>query len=172
MITDGSSIVKFPKVQRMKTKISPLFTIFLVIFIIESSQQSSPEYLSFCSIRLEIRRFLNHTCDEVHRLQPMCKKPIRVSYSEFAPYIANDENGKASGLFPRKKTFVLVCQGKQNVLSRNQQILGRSYSTNIHHILTLKMICFLFLRKQCSYGVYFSFLLLIVIMPDQTSYLD
>ena len=47
----------------------------------------------------------------------MCRRTIKITYTEFAPYIFNNETGHASGLFPgnnflkpyRKPYNVMFC---------------------------------------------------------------
>ena len=84
-------------------------TVISVITLIATFVGLSHEimYLRSCSIRYEIAKFLNHTCEEVRRYQPMCRRTIKVSYSEFAPFIFNNETGHVSGVFPGKYFFIL-----------------------------------------------------------------
>ena len=82
-------------------------TVISVITLIATFVGLSQEimYLRSCSIRYEIAKFLNHTCEEVRRYQPMCRRTIKISYSELAPYIFNNETGHVIGLFPGINSF-------------------------------------------------------------------
>ena len=81
-------------------------------------------YLRSCSIRYEIANFLNHTCEEVRRYQPMCRRTIKVSYSELAPYIFKNETGYVSGLFPG----ILFILNEIEKSSKNCQYFDKMYN--------------------------------------------
>ena len=81
-------------------------------------------YLRSCSIRYEIAKFLNHTCEEVRRYQPMCRRTIKVSYSELAPYIFKNETGYVSGLFPG----ILFILNEIEKSSKNCQYFDKMYN--------------------------------------------
>ena len=82
-------------------------TVILIITLIATFVGLSHEimYLRSCSIRYEIAKFLNHTCEEVRRYQPMCRRTIKISYSELPPYIFNNETGHVLGIFPGINNF-------------------------------------------------------------------
>uniref|UniRef100_A0A7M6DKH1 Potassium channel domain-containing protein n=1 Tax=Clytia hemisphaerica TaxID=252671 RepID=A0A7M6DKH1_9CNID len=87
--------------------------IFLLLGVVNLSHEI-PWYLSSCTVRYDTIKYYNYTCEEVYLWQPFCKKKLTVAYSDFKPYVYQNENGTVDGVIPiffRKVLKETCCLG-------------------------------------------------------------